>query len=448
MNSTINIEIRASDKVTLSPSLPASMLVALEHVVLYAVSFAFPASLIRSASMSDGDAMQLLQISIIAMGLVTFLTALKSGRLGAGLFCPAITGPSFFSIALIAIKTGGLALLSGMLLVAGLIQVVISQLITRLNILLSIELLGVVVLMIGITGVTFTAPIFLGCPKTGTPIDLPTLAVASMTFLTMSLLGVRGSGIWRRYSLLIGLITGTVLAWLFNVQTPLFAPIERPALFAIPQLGFAKWSFRSALLLPCAMAAIISTMKTCACIMASRQVTGETIAISENTRPMASGILAIGLGNIFSGLIGGGLGVSASAGNVGLSLATGVAGRRLAFTLSVWLLLIGLSPRLASLMLSMPIPVMGACLMYAISFMLVLAFRLLTAQVFDARKTFVLGIAITFGFCADLLPGLFPGGNSPITDRLNLSVLLALCLSVVFRIRAPKPVPTVTPIRS
>ena len=47
------------------------------------------------------------------------------------------------------------------------------------------------------------------------------------------------------------------------------------------------------------------------------------------------------------------------------------------------------------------------------SFMLVLAFRLMTAQTFDARKTFVLGIAITFGFCVELMPELFQTEKIP-----------------------------------
>ncbi|NLE66544.1 MAG: purine/pyrimidine permease [Lentisphaerae bacterium] len=438
MSASSASETTARDAANLSPGIPAAMLAALEHAALYAVSFAFPALLIRHAGMPDADAMRLIQTSFIAMGLVTFLTALKYGKLGAGLFCPAVTGPSFFSLALLSVKEGGLALLSGMLLTAGLIQVLVSQVLHRLRFLLSADLMGVVVLMIGITGVTFAAPVFLGCPQPGAQIHLPTLAVAIITLLIMSLLSVRGSGLWRRYSMLIGLAAGMALAWLFNVRAPLFTVSGTPALFEVPFFGRAGLAFKPALLLPCALAALISALKACACLIASRQVAGEAEAVPARAEPISNGVLAVGLGNAFSGLAGG-LGVSASAGNVGLSLATGVAGRRLAFVLSAGLLLLGFSPRLTSVLISMPMPVMGACLLYSISFMLVLAFRLLTAQTFDARKTFVLGIAITFGFCADLLPGLFPGGHSQVTDRLNLSILLALCLSLVFRIRARRP---------
>ena len=435
MDNSPSSQSRSSDAVTLSPGIPAAIVVALEHAALYAVSFAFLAPLIRYSHMPDSDAMRLIRVSFIAMGLGTFLTALQHGRLGAGLFCPAVTGPSFFGIALLSVREGGLALLSGMLLIAGFIQIVVSQLLRRLRFLLSPDLMGVVVLMIGITGVTYAAPIFLGCPQPGDQIRLPALAVAMITFLVMSLLGARGTGFWRRYSVLAGLAAGMALAWLLNVRDPLLKPSGTNAIFDLPISGHAGWTFKAALLLPCALAALISALKVCACLMASRQVAGETTGAGDNPGPAVNGVLAIGLGNLFSGLAGG-LGISASAGNVGLSLATGVAGRRLAYALSAGLILIGLSPRLTSILVAMPMPVLGACLLYSVSFMLVLAFRLLTAQKFDPRKTVVLGIAITFGFCADLLPGLFPGGHSPTTDRLNLSILLALCLSLVFRIRA------------
>jgi NCS2 family nucleobase:cation symporter-2 len=70
--------------------------------------------------------------------------------------------------------------------------------------------------------------------------------------------------------------------------------------------------------------------------------------------------------------------------------------------------------------------------------MIVAGLQIIVSRLLDARKTFVIGIAIIFGLSVDILPHVYahvPGGLSPLfSSSLTLATIAALVLNLVFRI--------------
>ncbi len=424
----IAVNIKADQNV----SLFVTLLQGISHVCLYPVAFFFPIMLIQSAGVSVTDAISLSQLTLLTMGVATILMCIKPGIMGSGYLCPATACPSFFTASLIAAKTGGLALLSGMLIFTGVFQIIFSRILKYLKFLLKPEVMGVVVLMIGMTALTVTAPIFVGMPAPGISFDGKTFAIGVITFLIMLIPAFRKNEFWRRNSVLIGFVVGIAISVIFKIDNPLIDVPRGLAFVALPPIGGFGWSFEIALIPLFIIAALASLLKTAACVAACKELNNE-IGKNESLKAEGGGMLSIGIANLVSGAVGG-MGNSTAAGNIGLSLATGIASRKVGFTLGAILVLFSFSPWLAGQIIDIATPVVGACLLYVTSFMLVLAFRLLTAIAFDAKKIFTLGIALSFGFCVDIMPDLFKVGSSTIADRLNLATILAVLLSLVFLI--------------
>jgi NCS2 family nucleobase:cation symporter-2 len=70
---------------------------------------------------------------MIACGIGTVAQALRMKRFGSGFVCPNLCGPNFFLASMQAAWLGGLPLMRGMTIVAGLTEAVFSRFFTRLR---------------------------------------------------------------------------------------------------------------------------------------------------------------------------------------------------------------------------------------------------------------------------------------------------------------------------
>jgi NCS2 family nucleobase:cation symporter-2 len=95
-------------------------------------------------------------------------------------------------------------------------------------------------------------------------------------------------------------------------------------------------------------------------------------------------------------------------------------------------------PKVAAAFAVIPAPVMGAALVYVACFMILGGFAVMTSRMLDARRTFVIGIAMIFGLSVEIAPQLYRG--LPLLLRpifataLSLSTVLVIVLNMLFRI--------------
>ena len=152
---------------------------------------------------------------------------------------------------------------------------------------------------------------------------------------------------------------------------------------------------------------------------------------------VGKGMLADGIGCASSGLLGG-FGTTMSTSNVGLSVATGATSRRVAYFVGALFILLVFFPKFSMTLSLMPLPVMGAGLVYASSYIITIGMQLIVSRMMDSRRTFIVGLSFLAGISLDIVPGIYknlPTWGAPIfTSPLTVATVVALTLHLLFRI--------------
>jgi xanthine permease XanP len=424
------------------PPAPTLVTLGLQHVFVIAISLILPVLIAREVGLSDKEAAYFVSMSMLASGIGTCLQAWKyKGLIGSGFLCPCVCGPAYLSASVLAVKNGGLSLLFGMTALTGVFQVGLSRVIGRLRVLFPVEVTGVVVIMVGISIIPFTIPLFLSVGTTDPVVARNEILVAIVTFGIILSFTIWGKGLGRLFPALIGIVSGYILsAALGIIDISTYQAFDFAPLFAVPDLSYFGVSFSPALLIPFVVATICSSFKNVGDISICQKA-GDLDWKRPEFSSISNGILSDGITTTVGGLLGG-VGQSSSSSNIGLALATRAISRYIAFAAGGILIFLAFFPKIATVFLVMPPPVMGAALVYMGSFMIVAGFGILTSRMMDARKTFVIGVSLMFGIGAYILPDAFSHMDpliSPFFESgLALATILAICLNMIVRIGVGK----------
>ncbi len=219
-----------------------------------------------------------------------------------------------------------------------------------------------------------------------------------------------------------------------------FTRIATEPLLAFPDFKHIGWSFDGALLLPFLVAALSSTLKTVGDITTCQKINDANWK-RPDLKSIGGGLFADGLTTVSSGLMGA-MGQSTATGSVGLSIATGATSRRIAYAVGALLLLMAFLPKLSAIFAIMPLPVMGALVIFVASFMIVAGIQIMTSRMLDARKTFVIGFSLVFGLSAELFPQLYadlhPMVSPLFSSSLAFGTVSAIALNFIFRLGVSK----------
>ena len=199
-------------------------------------------------------------------------------------------------------------------------------------------------------------------------------------------LNVWSKGKLRLFCILVGMASGYLASFLLGILTSQeLSHVTQQPLVSFPFAGHPGWAFSWHLVIPFAIAMICSSLKSVGDL-----ITCQKINDAEWKRPdmhnVSKGILADSVGSVAAGIMGG-MGQSTSSTNVGLSIATGATSRVIAFAVGGFLVLLAFCPKLASLFAIMPKPVIGATLVFALSFMVVAGFQIIMIRIDFPIKT-------------------------------------------------------------
>ncbi len=419
------------------PPLSACLLLGVQHICIVAIALIFPVVIVRAIGGSPAQAEFMVSMSLFAAGVGTILQALNRKGIGSGYLCPSVCGPSYLSASLLAAKTGGLSLLFGMTMIAGTFEVFLSRAMHRLRVLFPPEVTGTVVAMVGITVIPIAISNFVGLDATDTATERAELIVAIITLGAMLGTSVWSKGKLKLYPVLVGMIIGYVVSYLLGIlgAADLRLITDVPVM-AVPELEYFGWSFDLLLLAPFLIAVTCSALKSVGDLTTCQKI-NDLDWKRPDMKNIGGGILADGLSAVTAGLVGT-MGQSTSSSNIGLSIGTGATSRRIAYAAGGILVALAFFPKLAAIFVIMPPPVMGATLIYAVSFMIVTGFRIIMSRMLDVRKTFVVGIPLIFGLSVDALPGLYenvhPWIHPIFSSSLSLATILAITLNVILRI--------------
>jgi NCS2 family nucleobase:cation symporter-2 len=415
------------------------MMLGLQHVFVIFISLILPALIVSllGNTIDPHTARSFISLSMIAGGIITILQALRTKYLGSGYLCPSVCGPSYLAAAVSAVTAGGLPLLFGMTAFAGVIEAAFSRVMNRLRFLFPPEVMGIVVALVGIVIIPMSIRNFFGVSGTDSVTTGSEVLVAIITLGTMIAINVWSKGKLRLYCIIIGMAVGYAVSFALGIiPQASISRISEAEWFSIPYIKNMRWAFNATMLVPFAVAAICSTFKTIGDLGTCQKIND-----ADWKRPdmpvISRGILVDGIGSILPGFMGG-FSQSTSSSNVGLSVATGATSRVIAYAAGGIVIVLAFFPRLSELFIMMPPPVMGATLIFAVSFMIIAGLQIISTRMLDLRRTFVLGSAIIFGLSADVVPQIYTSVHpwiQPIfSSSLALGTVTAIVMNLLMRI--------------
>src|SRR5262245_45102861 len=167
------------------PPVSALCLLAVQHIFLMSSTLVLPVVLVTELGGDFIQVQTVVALTMVACGIGTILQAVRWRGVGSGYLCPNLCGPNFFAASVSAAWLGGLPLMRGMTIAAGLVEMVFARFVHRLEFLFPTEITGLVVFMVGIGLVPVGASKFLHIDYTGEPIQLVSFLVAGATLLVM-----------------------------------------------------------------------------------------------------------------------------------------------------------------------------------------------------------------------------------------------------------------------
>lgn len=386
------------------------------------------------------DAQSLLRLSMIASGVTTILQA-RAGLFGSGYLCPASCSLTYLAPTILAGRIGGFPLLFGMTAITGAFTAVLSRFLRGLRVLFPPDVTGLIVSIVGVQLVAIGCPKLLGRSPTHPDASLQATIIGLITLLAMIAPSVWSRGKLKLFPILIGLAAGYGAAFAMGVisWSQVRAQWAQPV-FSFPHRIAGGIAFQASLLLPFFVIGIAATLKTVGDLTLCQKMNDADWKRTD-MESVSGGVMANSLGTIFSGLLGGVAQNNASS-CLGLELATGVTSRAIALPAGLIIIALAFLPGLAATFSVMPVPVMGALLVYSTCFLMLGGLQVMTARMLDARRIFAVGIALVFGLSVEIAPELYrnvPESIRPVfASSTALATVIAVALNLLFRIGVAK----------
>ena len=411
---------------------------AIQQVAVIAINLVYPLVVFRAANASVEVTSGLLAVGMIVLSFGTFLQVLRLGPVGSGYMCPATFTATYFPAGLLAARAGGLPLVFGMTIFAGLLEAVLAPILNRLRGIFPPEISGLVIFIIGWSAGIAGLRVLLA--QDAPSVSTAEWSVAGLTLAAMVVLNIWGTGLIRMSAALLGLVAGFIAAGFAGVvDHDHFAPVLQASWLGIPQFHL-EWSFDPALIAPFAIASIAAAMKAAGTITVCQRINNANW-VRPDLPNVTRGVLADGIGTAAAGFAGA-VGTNTSTPGVAVAAASGVTSRSVAFVVGGIFLFLGFCPKLTAALAITPRSIIVPALLFTVTYIIINGVQIMTSRLLDARRTFVLGFAIVAGGAVEAFPSVVASAPSQLSPLLGSSLVfatvVALVLNFVFRIGVGK----------
>ncbi|PKO42785.1 MAG: permease [Betaproteobacteria bacterium HGW-Betaproteobacteria-3] len=423
--------------------LPTGQLAALglQHVlVMYAGAVAVPLIVGRALKLSPEQVALLISADLFCCGIVTLIQSLGATQ-WFGIRLPVMMGVTFASVApMVAMAnsqpgTAGASLIFGAIIGAGIVSMLIAPLVSRMLRFFPPVVTGTIIAVIGISlmrvGIhwIFGNPVGPTAPSVVNPeharwladaaaaaaapgstlppvprglaivpsvpnpkyADLHGIGIAALVLVSILLIAKYAKGFLANISVLLGIVIGGVVATAMGLMN--FDKVGKAAWFdLVLPFGIATPTFDPILILTMSLVMIVVMIESTGMFLALGEMTDREIDRAALTR----GLRTDGLGTLIGGIFNTFPYTSFSQ-NVGLVAVTGVKSRFVCVAGGIILIALGLLPKMAALVESLPTVVLGGAGLVMFGMVAATGIRILAGVDFKTNRFNAMIVAISIG---------------------------------------------------
>ena len=397
----------------------------IQHVLaMYAGAVIVPLIVGGALGLTAEQLTYLVSIDIMMCGVATLLQLYRNKFMGIGL--PVMLGCTFTAVApMIAI------------IASGLIVVLISKFFGKLVRFFPPVVTGSVVTIIGITLIPVAINNLAGGQGSADFGSLTNLALGFGTLLVIIVLYKFSTGFLRAISVLVGLIIGTVAAFLMgmvvtqNIADAAFFRVPTPFYFGMP-------TFEIAPIVTMTLVAIVSLVESTGTYFALADITGKKLKEED----LEKGYRAEGFASILGGLFNA-FPYTTFSQNVGLLQMSGVKTKKVIYVAAGFLILFGLVPKIGAVTTVIPSAVIGGAMVAMFGMVISAGIKILSqVNLASQENMFIVAISVAIGLGVTVVPDLFaqlPGSITILTSNgIVAGSVTAIVLNIVFNMIGKK----------
>jgi NCS2 family nucleobase:cation symporter-2 len=462
--------------------LPSGKLAALglQHVlVMYAGAVAVPLIVGRALKLSPEQVAMLISADLFCCGLVTLIQSLGATQ-WFGIKLPVMMGVTFASVApMVAMANSnpgaaGAGLIFGSIIGAGIISILIAPLVSRMLRFFPPVVTGTIIAVIGISlmriGINWifgnpfgpTAPsipnpehlawldgvkqaaasgavpaVPQGLNIVGTVpnpkyAQLPHIGIAAIVLVSILLIAKYARGFVSNISVLLGIVIGGVIATAAGLMS--FEKVAKAGWFdLVLPFEIATPVFDPILIITMTLVMIVVMIESTGMFLALGEMTGKKV----DQKMLTAGLRTDGVGTLIGGIFNTFPYTSFSQ-NVGLVGVTGVKSRFVCVAGGIILIVLGLLPKMAALVESLPTFVLGGAGLVMFGMVAATGIRILAGVDYKSNRNnlFIVAISIGFGMIPLIAPNFkqwMPHGIHPLIESgILLASISALLLNLFF----------------
>lgn len=456
-NSQPKMSTTRIDPVNAVPSFPKLTILGFQHVLaFYAGAVVVPLVIATGLGLDSATTVHLINADLFTCGIASII---QSAGLGPkiGVRLPLLQGVTFTAVSpLIAVGLAagggveGLATMYGSIIVAGIATFLAAPFFAKLLRFFPPVVTGTLLTVMGTTLISVAANdiVYWGteAAKVGAdpiPGTLRGLAYALGTLAVIVVIQRIFSGFMATIAVLLGLLGGTVVAWILGDAN--FSAVSQAAPIGVTTpffFGIPKFSVAAIISMLIVMA--ITAVETTGDVFATGEVVGKRITPAHIANALRADGLSTALGGVLNSFP-----YTCFAQNVGLVRLTRVKSRWVVTAAGVFMIILGILPKAGAIVASIPKPVIGGASLAMFTAVAVVGIQTLsTVDMRDNRNSVIVATSLGLGLLVTLKPDL--AGYVPSWAQIlfgsgvTIGSICAIILNLLFFHIGRKPSPAVS----
>jgi OHCU decarboxylase len=415
-----------------------------QHVLaFYAGAVIVPILLASSIGLSPEQLAYLINADLFTCGIASIIQTIGFWKIGVRL--PLLQGVTFAAVSpmiSIGLAEGGgvpgLRAIFGAVIIAGIVTFLVAPFFANLIRLFPPVVTGTVITIIGVVLLSVAAldaggggaSQFTEPPTFGA---LRNLALAAFTLVVILALYRFFKGFVATIAVLLGLVIGTVVGAIFGFTD--FSRVGDAAIFGVTTpFHFGAPTFNIAAIIAMVIVMVITMVETTGDVFACADIVDKPVDKSDVARALRADGLSTTLGGLLNSFP-----YTCFAENVGLVRLTKVKSRYVVATAGLFMMIIGIFPKVGAAVAAIPPPVLGGASYALFGTVAVVGIQILRRVDFhDERNVIVLAISLAMAITPTVYPTIFAefpeGVRTIINSGITMGSITAILLNLIFNV--------------